>query len=198
MASRSKSSTAPPFASNRFVPSKSRVPGTKLPALAGVPIRLTYRLPLLVKGGVIVKAGGQEMHAASFLRWRHIVLDGELRTQPSEWRRVFVHELFHFVWLRLGNPARDSWRRHLRNEFQAGARGELGWSAELRKKSIAGRDVRGGSAKWKDYACESFCDTAAWLFGGLRKHDEFTLSRKWREPRRRWFIQQFGDRAVPL
>jgi hypothetical protein len=138
------------------------------------------------------------MHAASFLRRRHVVLDGELRTNPNEWRRVFVHELFHFAWLRLGNPARESWRGQLQGEFEARIRGELGWSAEWRKKTLNSLDISDGSPRWKEYACESFCDTAAWLYAGLLAHDEFTLPRKWREPRRRWFIQQFGDRAVPL
>jgi hypothetical protein len=138
------------------------------------------------------------MHAASFLRERLIVMDAELRCDPNEWRRVFVHELFHFAWIRLGNPARGGWQTHLWREFQARARGELGWSAEWRKKTIIVDHILRGSPAWKEYACESFCDTAAWLYAGLDGHDEFTLSRIWRERRRRWFIQQFGDRAVPL
>lgn len=138
------------------------------------------------------------MHAASYIRWRAMVLDGDLRSDPNEWRRIFVHELFHFVWVRLGNPARDRWRALLAIEFRARARGELGWSAEWRKKELTWNHIARGTARWKDYACESFCDTAAWLYAGVPGHEEFTLSRTWREPRRRWFIQQFGDRAIPL
>lgn len=189
---------APPFEWNWFAPAKSKLPGARLPALAGAPIRISYRAPLLVRRGVVVRHGGEPMYAASYLRWRSMVLDGYLRRHPREWRRIFVHELFHFAWVRLGNPARDSWRAHLAAEIHAHARGELGWSAEWRKKILTKKDLTSGSRRWKDYACESFCDTAAWLYAGLDHHDEFTLSRTWREPRRRWFIQQFGDRAVPL
>ena len=169
-----------------------------MPALTGAAIRVSYKTPLLVKHDEIVETGGQEMHAASFLRYRHIVLEGDLRGKPNEWRRVFVHELFHFAWMRLGNSRRASWAELLRSEFEARARGELGWSAEWRKKSVAKHDIESRTAHWREYACEAFCDTAAWMFAGLGQHGEFTLSRKWREPRRRWFIQQFGDRAVPL
>ncbi|MEP7367015.1 MAG: hypothetical protein ABI972_27465 [Acidobacteriota bacterium] len=198
MASKSESSTALPFESNWFAPSKSKLAGAALPPLEGAPIRISYRAPLLTRGGVIVARDGQAMHAASFIRRRSMVLDGELRSDPNEWRRIFVHELFHFAWVRLGNPARDGWRELLTAECRGHARGELGWSAEWRKKILTERDIAAGSPRWRDYACESFSDTAAWLYAGLDAHDEFTLSRRWREPRRRWFIQQFGDRAVPL
>jgi hypothetical protein len=138
------------------------------------------------------------MHAATFLRQRLIVLDGELRADANQWRRIFVHELFHFVWPRLGNPARAQWGAHLAAEWRQRARGELGWSAEWRKKLLQNRHVQSDGRQWREYACESFCDTAAWLYAGLDGHEEFTLAPKWREPRRRWFIQQFGDRAIPL
>ena len=159
---------------------------------------MSYRAPLLVRRGAFVDKDGQPMHAASFLRSRLIVFDGELRGDANEWRRIFVHELFHFAWMRLGNPARAAWRSLLCAEFQAHARGELGWSAEWRKKLLTLGHVKKGSPHWREYACESFCDTAAWLYAGLDNHDEFTLSRSWRKPRRLWFIQQFGDRAIPL
>ena len=141
---------------------------------------------------------GQEMHAASYLRSREVILDGDLLHDANEWRRIFVHELFHFAWVRLSNSGRESWRSLLAGEFRRRARGELGWSAEWRKKLLTIGDLTSGGRRWKSYACESFCDTAAWLYAGLEQHEEFTLSRTWRKPRRRWFIEQFGDRAVPL
>lgn len=182
----------------RFTPSRCSLDGGALPAITGEPLRLSYRTPLLVRRGALVARGGKEVHAASFLRRRLIVLDSGLRRHPQEWRRILVHELFHFAWLRLGNPARASWRALLAREFAARARGELGWSAEWRKARLTPADLARSTPRWRDYACEAFCDTAAWLYAGLARHEEFTLSHCWRKPRRRWFIQQFGDRAIPL
>ena len=66
------------------------------------------------------------------------------------------------------------------------ARGELGWSSELRKLGISRLDIRYQTRNWRNYLCESFCDTLAWRFCGLRKHDEFTLSMRYRRWRREW------------
>lgn len=104
-----------------------------------------------------------------------------------EFPRIFVHELFHFVWARAGNPLRWSYERLVRGEFRAGARGELGWSAEWRKAALDGRDVRRRTRLWREYCCESFCDTAAWLYSGTARHPEFTLRSKFRPARRAWF-----------
>jgi hypothetical protein len=62
---------------------------------------------------------GVDMDAGAFLRERRVVLARHLRGR--ELRRVTVHELFHFVWWRLGNPARHSWEALLLAER---ARGE--------------------------------------------------------------------------
>ena len=72
-------------------------------------------------------------------------------------------------------------------ELRASAAGELGWSAEWRKDKLTRADARRRTLRWRRYACESFCDTAAWLFAGLRKHDEFTLAGRARRLRRQWF-----------
>ena len=67
------------------------------------------------------------------------------------------------------------------------ARGELGWSAEWRKHTLA---VTGGEAagrRWREYLCESFCDTAAWEYAGVSGHEEFTLAKRWRDARHGWF-----------
>lgn len=137
---------------------------------------------------------GQSVHAASFLRERSIVLDRELKAAPGELSRVALHELFHFVWLRTGNPERQSWEELVRGELGQGARGELGWSAELRRQALRPEDVKRRSRRWREYVCESFCDSAAWAFGILRTHGEFTLEMPFRAGRRRWFAEFWRHR----
>jgi hypothetical protein len=122
------------------------------------------------------------VHAGSFLRQRRIAFD----CAPAEFPRIFVHELFHFVWLRLGNPARRSYEELLDAERPRRG-GELGWSAEWRKDAITSEDVRTRSRRWREYCCESFCDTAAWLYSGAGPHPEFTLAMRFRARRRAWF-----------
>jgi hypothetical protein len=106
--------------------------------------------------------------------------------------------LFHFVWLRAGNPLRRSWEAILKAEHAAHARGELGWSAEWRKQALRTADSRARSRRWREYCCESFCDTAAWLYSGVRRHPEFTLGRRSCSRRRLWFETAFGDRELPV
>lgn len=132
---------------------------------------------------------GQEVHAASFLRQRRIVLDTSLQSNPGELSRIGLHELFHFVWVRLGNRTRREWEELLRREVSQGAGGELGWSAEQRRQAVRAADVAGRTRRWRGYVCESFCDTAAWAFGTLRRHGEFSLERPFRSLRRRWFAE---------
>jgi hypothetical protein len=142
--------------------------------------------------------GGSPVHAATFIRKRVIVLDSALLRDRDERTRILLHELFHFVWTRLGNPARLEWERLLRTEFVDGTRGELGWSAECRKQALTGDDRRARSRRWREYACESFCDTAAWLFGACRRHAEYTLPAGARDRRRRWFAATLDDEALPI
>ena len=111
---------------------------------------------------------------------------------------MFVHELFHFAWLRLGNPRRRSFEALLRGELDTRARGELGWSAEWRKRELELADIARRSRLWREYCCESFCDSAAWLYSGVSKHAEFTLGRRWRTRRRQWFDQLTGGRALSI
>ena len=109
--------------------------------------------------------------------------------------RIFVHELFHFAWVRLGNARRSSYERLVRRELSARARGELGWSAQERKSGLDG--VEKGRA-WRAYVCESFCDTAAFLYGGCERHEEFTLRPRWRRKRALWFDESLGGRALSI
>ena len=54
------------------------------------------------------------------------------------------------------------------------------------------------SPVWRDYVCESFCDTAAWLYGRIRRHDEFTLAERNRRRRAEWFRSTFQNRRIPI
>ncbi len=136
---------------------------------------------------------GQPVYAGSFIRKRQIVLDRELEQQPRELARILVHELFHFAWVRLGNQLRQSYEALIRQEWRLRARGELGWSAELRKRELVKRSKRvAQSTRWRDYLCESFCDTAAWLYSGVRRHPEYTLAARHRDRRAAWFRAAFS------
>jgi hypothetical protein len=158
----------------------------RLPDMNGAAIRLQS------VGGLSDRRG--PVHGGSFLRERRIALD----CTHAEFSRILAHELFHFVWLRLGNPVRRSWEEHLRHELQLGVRGELGWSAEWRKVSLSPGDIRGRTAAWRLYCCESFCDTAAWLYSGVRSHAEFTLAANPCRARRRWFLETIGNRQLSI
>ncbi len=145
------------------------------PQLSGRPIRVEVRRSL-----------GSHLAAASIPR-RLILLDAAVFARRGEFERILIHELFHFAWGRLSNQQRRGWEDVLVHELAAGAAGELGWSAEWRKDTLSPKDIRSRTPRWRRYACESFCDTAAWLFAGLRTHDEFTLASPLRRLRRRWF-----------
>jgi hypothetical protein len=158
----------------------------RLPAMTGRPIRLQHVPGLSDARGPV--------HAGSFLRERRIAFD----CTRTEFPRILVHELFHFIWLRLGNPVRRSWEDHLRGEGRQGLRGELGWSAEWRKNALRDSDLDRRSRAWRLYCCESFCDTAAWLYSGISSHREFTLAANWRKARRRWFVATLETRQLSI
>ncbi len=158
----------------------------RLPPLRGQPIRVQAADGLGPRRGPV--------HGGAFVRERRMAFD----CTAAEFPRIFVHELFHFVWVRAGNPARWSFERMLREEWRAGARGELGWSAEWRKRALGAAEVGGRGRRWREYACESFCDTAAWLYAGVPRHDEFTLAPGRRARRKLWFKDWLGVPALPV
>jgi hypothetical protein len=165
----------------------------RLAALEGRTVRLRF-LPALTADRRRLysdRTHGEPVHAGSFIRKREIVLDQELERQPRELARILVHELFHFAWVRLGNPTRRSYEALLREEWKRHARGELGWSAESRKRRLWNAMRAGGQTKWRDYLCESFCDTAAWIYSGVRRHPEYTLAARHRDRRAEWFRAVF-------
>jgi hypothetical protein len=162
---------------------------------------LSYRPALTVSRGKVYsnRALGEPVLASSCIRKRTIVLDSGLNQRRGDRLRILLHELFHFAWVRLGNPARASFERMIVRELSLGARGELGWSAQSRKTRLEGpRLPEPRQRLWRDYLCESFCDTAAWLYSGLPRHSEFTLARGHRARRAQWFRDVFSGRRIPI
>ena len=173
----------------------------RLAALEGRSVSLRF-VPSLTADGRRLYSNrpyGQPVYAGSFIRKRQIVLDQELEHQPRELARILVHELFHFAWVRLGNPARRSYEALVREEWKKRARGELGWSAESRKRRLLKGSLHtADSASWRDYLCESFCDSAAWIYSGVRRHPEYTLAARHRNRRAEWFEAVFQGGAIPI
>ncbi len=146
--------------------------------------------------GNLRDTAGNPAHAATFIRRRFIVLDPGLKTRPREHRRILLHEYFHFAWAKLGNQRRLAWEAHLESEWYSGGRGEAGWSAEWRKQKLSLEDVVQRSRRWREYCCESFCDTAAWIAGGV--DSEVTLAQTRRRARLAWFEAQFRGHRFPI
>lgn len=157
-----------------------------LPPLQGEPILLDRARNLRDRSGPV--------HGGAFLRERRILFD----CTRAEFPRIFAHELFHFVWLRAGNRLRRSFEDLIAAELAGGSRGELGWAAESRKQRLSSADSRLRTRRWRDYCCESFCDTAGWLYSGMAAHPEFTLARTWRQRRRRWFERAITGRRLSV
>lgn len=126
------------------------------------------------------------------------MFDADLAASPREFDRIFVHELFHFVWFRLGNQRRWSFEALLRAELLSRARGEMGWSAEWRKRALQPGDADRRARRWREYVCESFCDTATWLYSGTHSHPEYTLALRFRERRSRWFAASDVNKGISL
>jgi hypothetical protein len=158
----------------------------RLPAVSGRPVRVEFVRGLRDRKG--------DVHGGAFLRQRRIALNCTRRELP----RIFVHELFHFVWLRAGNPMRHAYELLLEDELRSAARGELGWSAEWRKAKLTSGDIARRTRRWREYCCESFCDSAAWLYSGVADHEEFTLGRRFRSVRKNWFTATTGARRLEI
>ena len=173
----------------------------RLPPLEGRSIRIRFLPSLTVGGGKLYsgRSHGQPVYAGTYIRKREIILDRELRSHRTELARILTHELFHFAWVRLGNQARRSYENLLRQELKQRARGELGWSAESRKSAFSAPGLPlATSFPWREYVCESFCDTAAWLYSGVRRHQEFTLGARHKERRAEWFRETFRNREISI
>ena len=81
----------------------------RLPPISGQPVRLEIRRALMDRRGAV--------HAGAFVRERRIAFDASLAGDPREFARIFVHEVFHFAWLRLGNARRWYYEELLRGEL---------------------------------------------------------------------------------
>jgi hypothetical protein len=154
-----------------------------LPPLVGPPIKVELRDSL-----------GPHL-AATSIPTRLILLDREVLSKQGDFERILIHEIFHFAWLRLSNATRREWEILLASERTPG---ELGWSAEWRKSKLKSSDARLRSPSWRRYVRESFCDSAAWLFSELKRHDEFTLPPKSRRARKLWFERIFATNAIAI
>jgi hypothetical protein len=154
-----------------------------LPLLSGLPIRVELHDSL------------GPYHAATSIPRRVIQLDRGVLANQGDFERIIIHEIFHFTWVRLSNPIRRDWENVLAAER---TKGELGWSAEWRKLKLDPSDRLQRSPKWRRYARESFCDSAAWLFAELERHDEFTLPVRSRRVRKAWFQRNFASRPIPI
>ena len=91
---------------------------------------------------------------------------------------------------------RRAWEAYLTSEWNSGGRGEAGWSAEWRKRELSADDVAQRSCRWREYCCESFCDTAAWITGGV--DSEVTLGQARRRARLAWFDAHFRGYVFPI
>jgi hypothetical protein len=163
------------------------------PEVRGRPIEILFLPELKARRGKLFSGKtqrGREVHAGCFLRQRRIVLDAALKRRPRELARILTHELFHFAWLRLGNPQRRRYEDLLQGEIRERVRGELGWSAERMKTALSSADRKRRTRRWREYVCESFCDSAAWLFSRSGRSEEFTLPSAARRARRAWFAAE--------
>ncbi len=162
-----------------------------IPPVTGRPVRVEFERALL-------DTTGAAAHAATFLSERRMVFEEALMADADDFARVFTHELFHFAWLRLGNGKRRAYERVVGQEIRERVRGELGWSAEWRKKGLTERDRAARTRRWREYCCESFCDTAAWRYAGVKRHKEFTLLAAARVKRAGWFADAGLDARVAI
>ena len=170
----------------------------RLPQIVGAPIRIRFSPGLrasrhrLAAGTQRHASRWQEIHAGTYVRRRHTIVDQALLADRRELTRILLHELFHYAWARLGNSARQSFEELLLTERAERARGELGWSSELSRRNLG--QARG--RMWREYVCEAFCDTAAWHYSGIGAHGEFTLAPRFRRRRAIWFASCFRARAL--
>ena len=161
-------------------------------------MKIDFRPNLHARRGKMVAgrlASGEAIHAGALLSKRRVTFDSGLLDDAPELMRIMAHELFHFVWRRLDNATRLDWEQLLASER---TRFDLGWSAESRRRAMTREDVRLRTKRWREYCCEAFSDTAAWIFSSGLPHDEFSLPTAARQERRRWFRRLLRERKLPL
>jgi hypothetical protein len=163
--------------------------------LNGNPISVSFQPDLAAcRGKLLARASGRgtAVYAASFIRQRRIIFETSLSSDIAQLRFFAVHEIFHFVWARLGNRNRAEFSLLLAAEIAQGARGELGESSAIQKVRIGPEEGSKRSQTWRDYVCESFCDTAAWLYSGAPARNVRPLASRWQKRREVWFQAVFA------
>ncbi len=168
---------------------------TELPPFVGEQISLEIQARLSAYRGRLFSCTdrGTPVYAASFIRCRSIVVESALLRKPRLLRAILVHELAHFVWTRLGNLAREEFSALLREERLRGARGELGESAAVYKAALSESAVIKNSKQWRDYVCESFCDTTSAFFGSRALYLGPRLAQRFVQRRQKWFTEHLRD-----
>jgi hypothetical protein len=162
-------------------------------------VKIDFRPNLHARRGKLFagrNATGEPVHAGAFLKKRRVTLDTELLSDAPELMRILTHELFHFVWWRLDNATRLDWERLLKREKTTK---DLGWSAEKRRALLTANDLRRRTKAWREYCCEAFADTAAYVFSPPgRRHEEFALPAAAKRERRRWFLHLMKKKSLAL
>jgi len=144
-----------------------------------------------------LRARGSEVHASTFLHRRLIILDSALLRNRPERERILAHEIFHFVWWKA--PAiRAAYADRIHQEFASGIKGEMGWSAEWRKLELKPADLKHHTRRFRDYLCESFCDSSACLLLRISRHPEITLPARARRARRNFFEAYVAGRRLKI
>ncbi len=168
---------------------------TYLPRLIGTKISVEMKPQLSVSRGQLLSSEerGTPVYAASFIRRRCIVLDSALLATPRLLRAILVHELSHFVWVRLSNLSRNQFSLLIQQEHGSKARGEVGESASVHKLALSSSWASGHARLWRNYICESFCDTSAAVFVPDAPRPRPHLSLRWLRIRCEWLRQQSRD-----
>jgi hypothetical protein len=162
------------------------LPCSKLIEFAGAPIHVEFRSNLRA-----------DFHAATFLHRRLILLDQPLLRDKRECERILAHEIFHFVWWKAPRIRKD-YEVLIRREFAAQTPGEMGWSADWRKRALRAGDAPNNSRRFREYLCESFCDSCACLLLGISRHEEITLPASARKIRRHFFEANLAGRRLKI
>lgn len=139
---------------------------------------------------------GNPADASTWIRNRLILLDTELAADQPKRHSILLHEYFHFVWVRLGNPKRFAWENFINAQDASPYLGEAGWSAQWRKQKLHPEDAESRSRRWREYCCESFCDTGARLYSSDKS--ENTLSALPLRKREQWFREVLGPGPFPI
>ncbi len=162
--------------------------GSRLPVLEGGFILIAFQPDLTAHRSQLWSGHtcGTPVHAGTFIRQRRIVLETALLRRPLLLRLILQHEIFHFVWVRLNNTSRNEFAALLETECRSRARGELGESASVHKCTPT-------ETRWRNYVCESFCDTAACFYAGASSSLDYGLAHHWRTRRQNWIESLFSQ-----